>query len=502
MTRISGLASGMDTDQMVKDLMKAERMPLDKLNQKKQYTEWQRDDYRSMNKLLFDLDQFVFDGISKQGTYTKKTVTVSDPSAVTIKNINSTSEFSGTVKVNYLAEAATMFSTAAKDIDPAKTLNQHVPPVLSQTISIKAIGKDGKLETTGFSYTIDPSKDTLNSIIDKINKESGVNMFYDTVTQKVSITAKNTGNAGTDDNSDIELSGDFLINNLSLSSNNVDAKKAGFGSLGKNASFEINGLPTSRSTNNFQINGVDYTLNKKTDTPVTFSSSTDTDAILDTITKFVTKYNETISKINEEISEKRYREYQPLTKEQKDDMDEKDIEKWEERAKSGTLRGDSALSNGLNQLRANLYSAVPGAGFSQLSQIGITTSSNYLEKGKLVIDPDKLKAAISKNPNGIYELFQKEGATPADQGIARKMRASIKDIMSNIEKKAGKATMTNQSFTIGRLLDTMNNSINRFEDRLLQVEDRYYRQFTAMEKAIQKSNSQSTYLMQQFGGGQ
>ena len=52
--RIGGLASGMDIDSIVADLMKAERMPLDKLKQKKQVLEWQRDDYRSMNTLLLD----------------------------------------------------------------------------------------------------------------------------------------------------------------------------------------------------------------------------------------------------------------------------------------------------------------------------------------------------------------------------------------------------------------------------------------------------------------
>ena len=53
-TRISGLASGMDIDTIVKNLMNAERMPLDKLKQNKQTLEWQRDDYRAMNTLLLD----------------------------------------------------------------------------------------------------------------------------------------------------------------------------------------------------------------------------------------------------------------------------------------------------------------------------------------------------------------------------------------------------------------------------------------------------------------
>ncbi|WP_409290514.1 flagellar hook-associated protein 2 [Peribacillus sp. SCS-37] len=505
-TRISGLASGMDTDQMIKDLMKAERVPLDKLNQKKQFTEWQRDDFRSISKALFELDQSIFDGIGKQGNYLKKTVSISDPNAVGIKNINSTTDFSGSIKVTQLASSATMFSKSKITMDPKTTLSNYGISG-EQTITINAIDKEGRMPANAIEIKFDPTKETLQSVIDKVNKESGVTMFFDSVSQKLSVTAKNSGNAGTDTDPEIVLTGGFLTSNLALEANNVLAANSipnKTGSLGVNAKFELNGLNTERPSNTFQVNGVEYSLKAPTTTSITYSSSSDVDAVLDTITKFVTKYNETIAKISGEVSETRYRSFQPLTKEQKAEMEEKEIEQWEEKAKSGTLRNDSVLSSGLNQLRTALYTPVSGTtGFSQLSQIGITTTSNYLDKGKLTIDETKLREAIAKDPNAIYELFQKESTTnsTADQGLAQRMRDSIKKTMLNIEKKAGKTTMTNQSFTIGRLLDNMNNSINRFEDRLIQVEDRYYRQFTAMEKAISKANSQSAYIMQQFSGG-
>ena len=94
--RIGGLASGMDTDQIIKDLMKAERIPLDKLEQKKQYLEWQRDDYRDMNKMMFDFSNLIFDGVMKQGTYTQKTVNQSNASSCGYKKFNATTDFSGT----------------------------------------------------------------------------------------------------------------------------------------------------------------------------------------------------------------------------------------------------------------------------------------------------------------------------------------------------------------------------------------------------------------------
>src|SRR3954454_15870128 len=110
--RISGLASGMNIDEIVTNLMKAERMPLDKIQQKKIYTEWQRDDYRTMNTALSELDKLIFEGVGKQASFNKKTVTVSNENALSVKNVNSTSDFSGTVKVSQLASAATMVSTS------------------------------------------------------------------------------------------------------------------------------------------------------------------------------------------------------------------------------------------------------------------------------------------------------------------------------------------------------------------------------------------------------
>ncbi|PLR73721.1 flagellar hook-associated protein 2 [Bacillus sp. UMB0728] len=508
MVRIGGLASGMDIDQLVSDLMKAERMPLDKINQKKQYTEWQRDDYRSMNKKLLELDQLIFDGIGKQGSYIKKSISSTNPDAVGIKNINSTSEFSGSIEVTKLATAATMHSLAEISIDPSEKLDKTFTDNQEMSFTIKSVTKDGTLESEGYTLTFKPSDESINSIISKINSNSNVTAFFDANTKRISFTAKNTGDVK--GQPEIKLEGDFLTDTLKLSSDNVAASSTDItvggtvidaGSAGSNAQFTYNGLPTERSSNTFQINGVEFSLKKENTGKVTFSSSPDVDAIMDTIVKFVDKYNEVIEEINDKTDEKRYRDFQPLTAEQRKEMEEKDIELWEEKAKSGTLRGDSILTGSLNKMRSDLYSPVSGlSGINQLAQIGITTTSNYLEGGKLTIKEDDLRKAISENPNGIYELFQKEGSTASEQGLARRLRDSIKSTMTDIEAKAGKASSVNNTFTIGKMLDGFDKQITRFEDRLTQVENRYWSQFTAMEKAIQRSNEQMAYLMQQFGG--
>jgi flagellar hook-associated protein 2 len=501
--RIGGLATGMDTDQIVKDLMKAERLPLDKMEQKKTYMEWQRDDYRDINKQLFEFSNSIFDGVLKQGTYTQKTVNISNPNAISVKNINSTADFSGSIQVHSLATAATMFGSG-QITDPAdSTKAANTSAKLSdlfgitgdQSITVKAVNKNGVLEEKSLTITKDM---TLQGMINKINSETGVSMFYDPHEKVMAVTAKNTGN--NEDGAEIELSGDLFQTHLKLDATNDEAATAGRGSTGLNADITYNGLRTERTSNTFSVNGFELTLKGKTDTPVTFSSAPDTDKILEKIVKFVDDYNKLIEKVNGELGEKKYRDFQPLTASQKEAMEEKEIELWEEKAKSGTLRNDSVLSSALNKMRTDLYSPVSGgtSETNQLAQIGIKTSSNYLDRGKLIIDENKLKEAISKDPNAIYELFAKDGGTTSEKGLARRLRETISTTMDSIEKKAGKATSTNSTFTLGRTLDSIEDQMDRFEDRLIQVEDRYWRQFTAMEKAIQQSNSQSMYLMQQF----
>ncbi|MFJ7639473.1 flagellar hook-associated protein 2 [Peribacillus sp. NPDC097225] len=508
MVRVSGLASGMDIDEIVKSMMQAERVPLDKLTQKKQYSEWQRDDYRSVNTALSELDKLISDGVGKQSSFIKKTVSVSNPDAISVRNVNSTSDFTGKINVTNLATAATMTSKPIKEVDkdtgkPIK-IDSKEPlskyGLVKHEISILAINKDGVFDLDEskvkkpYTLTIEPT-DTLDSVINKINANSGVTVFFDQNSQQFSITAKNTGDV--EGAAEIELGGEFFTGLLEMSNNNSEAG----GTAGTNATVEYNGLKITRPSNTFQINGAEITVKKPTTEAVTFSSKADVDTILDTVTQFVNKYNEIIKKIQDKTSESKYRSYTPLTTEQKKAMTEDEVKLWEEKAKSGTLKNDSTLKNLLTTMRSSLYTSVSGmTGTNTLSKLGITTTSNYLEGGKLTIDEDKLRAAISEDPNAIYKLFMTEGkgTEKSSQGLARRLRADIQSSMKVITEKAGKAGYVNNMFTIGKSVNGLDTRISTFEAKLVKLETRYYNQFTAMEKAISKANSQSSSLSQYF----
>ncbi|PJW14484.1 flagellar cap protein FliD [Geobacillus sp. Manikaran-105] len=492
--RISGLASGMDIDKIVSDLMKAERAPLDKLKQKKQLLEWQRDDYRSMNTLLQGLDDYLFSNITLQSSMLKKTVSSSNESVVTATAGSSAANVATTMQVNQVATSAVWLSDAGTRVDKA-----NFSVAADVTLTINVTNGDGTKKQA--TITVKQGT-TLDGVIAQLNSnlDLGVSAFYDEQTGRVSIMKKETGAQASLVLAD-QATVDFFAQ---LGFTNTAAGQELTGkTAGKDAQVTINGLTTTRSANTFTINGVTYTL--KGTGAATVSVATDADAMFNAIKGFVDKYNDTIDKINAELKEERYRDYLPLTDEQKEAMTEKQIELWEEKARSGMLRGDSVLSSALSQMRMNLYTKVEGAnipsGFSQLAQIGITTSSNYLDGGKLIIDETKLREKIKENPDAVYQLFNQDGATDAEKGIARRLRDTIKATIGKIEQKAGKTIWTNQQFAIGRDLIQINEQIDRFEDRLKEIEDRYWRQFTAMEKAIQRANEQSMYLMNAFFGG-
>lgn len=263
---------------------------------------------------------------------------------------------------------------------------------------------------------------------------------------------------------------------------------------GQNAQFTLNGLETERRENIFSVSGMTITLKDTTNQAITLTASTDVDSIYKTITSFVNEYNELIDFMNGKVNERYYRDYDPLTDEERDSLSEAEAKRWDERAQSGLLRNDSLLQTSLNQLRSSLYKPIStGGAFTHLSQIGITTTRDYADGGKLEINEDKLRQAIENDPEAIFTLFNGNQET---EGLAQSMRRDLQRSMSSIARRAGGSEGFHEAhqFTIGQQTRTIDQQLSNFERRLEQKEARYWRQFTAMERAMQMANQQSESL--------
>jgi flagellar capping protein FliD len=225
------------------------------------------------------------------------------------------------------------------------------------------------------------------------------------------------------------------------------------------------------------------------------------DKVVEKIKKFVETYNEVIGAVHGKLGEERYGDYQPLTVEQRDSMSDKQAERWDEKARSGMLKNDPILRGIMTEMRNEMTVPLAGASssaFDVLAEIGISVKGSHKENGKLTLDEDKLRQVLATNPDQVKELFTKTGTTTADTGIAKRLYDTLNAGMKKISQKAGSTGSVPTGNLIGKEMIRLNTQMSNFNQRLVGVEDRYWKQFTAMEKAMSQMNSQSSWLYQQF----
>ncbi|SEC34443.1 flagellar filament capping protein FliD [Paenibacillus sp. GP183] len=496
--RITGLASGMDIDTMVQKMMAARRIPVDKMNQNKQTLQWQTDAYRDINLKLNDFRNNKLSNYRLEGAYSAKTVAVTGDSVIAKATSNATP---GTmdISVTRVAIAANTVSgdirstvIGAPALDQTKDLSTQSTALANPASATDTLTINGKVIMFDSTRTVNGS-DSLNIIIDAINKsDAGVSAFYDSLSGKLGVTAKNTGLVnGTSANSDtISFSGN-LATTLKLNTTNGAVNK-----LANNADYTLNGVNITNSTsNNVNQLNVNITLVKSGVSTITVKS--DADAIVNQVKSFVTDYNDIIKTFNDKINEPTYLDFKPLTDNQRKNMKDVDITNWETKAKSGLLKGDNGIQKVLSDMRFDVMTPVNINGKdTTLASIGIT-SGTWQEKGKLYIDETKLRKAIEDNPDVVSKLLAGKGSDYAHTGVAVRMYDDTKKELDTITAKVGTAYSSFNS-VIGKQLTQLNTEINKQNIKMTSLETMYYNKFSAMEKAISKFNSQSAQLASAF----
>lgn len=492
--RITGF-SGLDIDTLVNDLMRAKRAPLDKLNQQKTRLEWQREQYRSINAKLVDFRNnklFNF-SLSSAINARKATVTGEAASAVSAKASSNALTGTITIQVEKLATAAYARSDAA---GIGKVSTDKLTDLTGITLNEN---EEIVVSINGVSITLDKDA-TIGDLVQKINaSDAGVNAFFDDETKRLSLTAKETGTGAIVLSSNLETA-------FSISEEESDA--------GAPAEVYINGIKTTRNSNTFTVNGVEITLNAEAPgKTAVIQVTTDTDKIVDTIKTFINEYNSLIELLNKKVSEERYRDYHPLTADQKKEMKESEIELWEEKAKSGLLRNDTTLTNLINDLRISIYTSVEinGKEYNLLRDFGIETGT-WEQKGKLILkNEDQLREMIESNPDVVLEFFSKQTSvtdpdvkdspTNTDNGLFNRLSAAVWRAVEQLATKAGTSKYSTDetaafvpSSYMGEQLRQLEIRISDLARRLIQMENRYYLQFAAMEAAVGRYSALSSNL--------
>lgn len=350
------------------------------------------------------------------------------------------------------------------------------------------------LKVNGQDIAIDRTT-TLSGLASAMAK-TGINASYDATQGRFYLSAKNTGTA----NAFTVEADDDTLSALGLKfednyKGKIDAS---------DASITYNGVDYTQATNTFNINGLTIEATAKGEEQ-TFNIENDVDGIYDKVKSFVKEYNELITEMNKLYNAQSTRGYEPLTSEEKEAMNEEDIKNWETTIKDSLLRRDSTIGSLLSNMRTILNKSVEVTNSDgsksrfSLASFGIVTS-NYTENGQLHIQgdsddasfmdlEDKLKKAIANNPDALTKTLT---------GLGNEMYSHLMKAMGKTE------TSRSQTFyndiTMEKEIKDYKQDVTDLQDKLQEEEDKYYKQFSAMETALSKLQSQQTYISQLFGG--
>lgn len=382
------------------------------------------------------------------------------------------------------------------------------------------LDKDGKrfqeyeLTVNGVSigkYNKDTALETVLNDINS-NTEAGVSVSFSKTTNQFVFTAKETGAGGR-----VEIGGE-LGERLFGKVNVTDKDHY---TAGQDAKFtaSINGqkMEFSRSSNTFDLDGMSITLNgtfevKDGETPVTFSSKTDTDKIIDVVKTMVEDYNAIVSEVKKAYSDMPLEKsdgsrYKPLTDEDKADMTESEIKAYEEKAKTGILFMDRDLSSLYSALRSAV--APGGSDGSFLRSIGIKTS---YEDGltTLSLDENALREALEQNPDQVKDAFTKskengaasDGLMASIQKVTDRYAATTGATKGILIEKAGSKYSPSAALnnTLLEQMKDIDKQVDKWQAKMSDKVDYYTNKFTQLEMLIAQMNSQSSSLAGMMGG--
>lgn len=525
--RITGMNSGLDTESIISELVKAKSEKKDKLVKAQTKLQWKQDAWKELNTKVYNLYSKTLSNMRLQSDYLKKTTKVSNPNAATVitganaVNGVQTLKIDKMAKTGYLTGGELLADENGKDVT-ASTKLTDIAGVEAGNITLKVGGKETTISIT--------EETTIDGLVKQF-KDAGLNASFDEKNHRFFISSKETGEAG-----DFGITGDAAeaLGIFALSKADKEAYAAYYdddGNLkveyvnsteaevlkavemmdkeanktahkidGQDAEIILNGAKFTSSSNTFEINGLTITATAETSEVLTITTENDTDGIYDMIKNFFKEYNTLINEMDSLYNADSAKGYEPLTDEEKEAMSEKEVEKWEEKIKDSILRKDSTLSNVSSAMKNIMMQGVTMGDGSKmyLSDFGINTLGYFTakdnERGAYHIDGDpddtntsgngdKLKTAIANDPDKVVEFFTQ---------LSRNLYEKLGDMM--------KKTDYSSSFTLyddvamKEEYDDYTSKIKTQEQKITDFEDRYYKKFSAMETALAKLSSKESAI--------
>ena len=546
--RVTGMISGMDTESIINAYATPAKTRLEKAKKSKTLNTWTQDAWKGINSKIYGFYSKTLSTNRMSAAYKKTKTTTSNAALSVTAGANTpngvqTAQILNTAKAGYLTGNEVKASSELKGSD---SLVSALGIEEGSEIKLSTGGVDTKIVIAGNMSAEDKAaaeadgKKVVTSMDDLVNvlKKAGVNANFDTANQRLFVSAKSTG-----EKSDFSLTADFggegaaksmdALVKLGVAGESVISdyvkgqtaagnatsraevmKSFGITDIatkinGEDARIKVNGAEFKSSTNSFSINGSTFTVNYMPSDPneeISVNTSVDYDGVYKVVKDMLKEYNDLMNEMSKLYNAPSSKGYNPLTDEQKEEMSEKEIDEWENKIKDSLLRKDGTLSDVMLAVSNEMAKGIKvGDKTLYLSNFGIS-SQGYFEAAEndryaLHIDgdpddevgagkEDKLKAMISADPEAVTEFFQKLSNNLYDS-LYKKMSGNSS--MSSIYKVYNDKKLTEE----GKDWD---KKIKELEQKVTDVEDKWYRRFGKMESKLAKLQKNQTAVGGFFGG--
>lgn len=494
--RIPGLATGMDTDQMIKDMLTGEQNRIDKVKQNQQMSKWKQETYRDIIKTTKSFYDKYFSVTSKDyilGSKAFNTTTVNSSNSGVISAIGTVgaSNINYQFEVKQLASSANISSSKAQNGTSIKKDSKLSDLGLSGEVNFKIdVGNDKEAKVITLN-----SEDTIESLMSKINNSSPgeVKASFSEMTGKLTIESTKTGSNSTINIVDVkkDAEGNFIDAGTSdaLSFLNITKQQ------GENAVVTVKDSQgniikeLNEEKNTFNIDGIIYSVNGVGEAKLT--STQDVTSVVDKLEGFINDYNKIMDEVYDLVTERKSNGYPPLTEAQKKEMSKDEIENWEKKAKEGMLRNDSELRKFMDDMKKSMLSPLESLGMD-LSAIGITSDDNYNNQGQIKLDKEKFTKALQENGDLAQKLV-----TGVFENVKKTMYDYVGSSAGILVKKAGMEKTTAEFNNLySEQIRKQEDQIKALTNKMRTKEQQLYSKFARLEATMSRLNSQMNMFMQ------
>lgn len=458
---VGGLASGLDTESIVSQLVALERKPITNLQKKEANYQVQLTAYGTLQGTLSSLNTAA-SALDKVSDFNIFKASSADPNIFTVSADSNAVKGSYNITVHNIAQVQKLTSSGF-----GKTES-----VGAGTLTIQ-VG-------TGDAMTVDVAAgDTIQNVANAINAQKGdvsANVISDGTNSYLTLTSENTGTANTikitvNDTGDSNNTDTNGLSRLAYEKGVTENTTMTQTQEALDALIDVDGVTgIKRSSNTLEdvITGVTIDLLKAHDTPATQSTkltvSRDTSAITSAVDKFISAYNDVVNLIKTDQS------YDSDTK------------------TGGTLLGDSTLKLIERRLSSLFNSRFSGMGsISSLSDLGITRKDD----GTLTVSSATLTKKLNTNYNDVVQFFTQ--TTTGKEGFSVRLKNELDGILNSTD-----GVIVAKQKGIQKSIDGIEEDITQIDARATMNEERIRAQFNALEALISNYQTTGNYLTQQL----